>query len=108
VAKGNLNEKELVISSKSAVTVVVVAGGYPGAYGKGNPIRNLELVRGSVVFHAGTKLEGDRVLSNGGRVLAVSSTADTMEEALNLSYRNAEIISFDKMYYRTDLGFDLK
>lgn len=108
VAKGNLNEKELVISSKSAVTVVVVAGGYPGAYGKGNHIRNLELVRGSVVFHAGTKLEGDRVLSNGGRVLAVSSTADTMEEALNLSYRNAEIISFDKMYYRTDLGFDLK
>lgn len=108
VAKGNLNEKELVINSGTAATVVVVAGGYPGAYGKGATINNLESVQDSVVFHAGTKLEGDRVLSNGGRVLAVSSMANTLEEALALSYKNIDRITFDKMYYRSDIGFDLK
>ncbi len=108
VAMGNLNERELLISPKSAVTVVIVAGGYPGSYEKGKQIRNLETVKDSVVFHAGTRLEGEKVLSNGGRVLAVSSIADTMDEALKMSYKNAERIFFDKMYYRTDLGFDLK
>lgn len=108
VANGNLNEKELIISSKSAATVMVVAGGYPGAYERGKPILNLDKVKGSVVFHAGTRLEGDRVLSNGGRVLAVSSLADTMDEALKLSYLNTQCISFENMYFRTDLGFDLK
>jgi phosphoribosylamine--glycine ligase len=108
VAKGNLNEKELVINPGTAVTVVVVAGGYPGAYGKGATIKNLESVQDSVVFHAGTKLDGDRVLSNGGRVLAVSSMANTLEEALALNYKNIDRISFDKMYYRSDIGFDLK
>ena len=108
VAKGNLNEKELVINPGTAVTVVVVAGGYPGAYGKGAIIKNLESVQDSVVFHAGTKMDGDRVLSNGGRVLAVSSMANTLEEALALSYKNIDRISFDKMYYRSDIGFDLK
>ena len=87
---------------------MVVAGGYPGSYDKGKMIRNLAAVEGSVVFHAGTRLEGETVLSNGGRVLAVSSLANSMDEALALSYKNTERISFDKMYYRTDLGFDLK
>lgn len=108
VANGNLNEKELIISSKSAATVMVVAGGYPGAYERGKPILNLDKVKGSVVFHAGTRLEGDRVFSNGGRVLAVSSLADTMDEALKLSYLNTQCISFENMYFRSDLGFDLK
>jgi phosphoribosylamine---glycine ligase len=108
VAKGNLGDKELIVSTKSAATVVIVAGGYPGSYDKGKPIRYLETVKDSVVFHAGTKPEGDKVLTNGGRVLAVSSLADTMDEALKTSYKNAERIFFDKMYYRTDLGFDLK
>ena len=108
VAKGNLDEKELVINPGTAVTVVVVAGGYPGAYGKGATIQNLESVQESVVFHAGTKLDGERVLSNGGRVLAVSSMANTLEEALSLSYKNIDRITFDKMYYRSDIGFDLK
>ncbi len=108
VASGTLNEKELVIDPRTAVTVMVVAGGYPGSYDKGKMIRNLAAVEGSVVFHAGTRLEGETVLSNGGRVLAVSSLANSMDEALALSYKNTERISFDKMYYRTDLGFDLK
>ncbi len=108
VAQGNLNEKELVINPKTAVTVVVVAGGYPGAYDKGKKIKYLDTVEGSVVFHAGTKFDGDKVVSNGGRVLAISSLADTMDKALALSYKNTDRIFFDKMYYRTDLGFDLK
>ena len=108
VASGTLDEKELVMDPRTAVTVMVVAGGYPGSYDKGAVIRNLDAVEGSVVFHAGTRLDGETVLSNGGRVLAVSSLANSMEEALALSYKNTGRISFDKMYYRTDLGFDLK
>jgi len=108
VAEGNLDEKTLVIDSRTAVTVVVVAGGYPGNYEKGNKIKHLGSVEDSVVFHAGTKLEGEMVLTNGGRVLAISSLADSMDEALALSYKNTDKIFFDKMYYRTDLGFDLK
>lgn len=108
VAEGNLDKKSLVIDPRTAVTVVVVAGGYPGNYEKGNKIKHLGTVEDSVVFHAGTKLEGDMVLTNGGRVLAVSSLADSMDEALALSYKNADKIFFDSMYYRTDLGFDLK
>jgi phosphoribosylamine--glycine ligase len=108
VAEGNLDEKTLVIDPRTAVTVVVVAGGYPGNYEKGNKIKHLGAVEDSVVFHAGTKLEGGMVLTNGGRVLAVSSLAGSMNEALALSYKNTDKIFFDKMYYRTDLGFDLK
>ena len=108
VAEGNLDKKSLVIDPRTAVSVVVVAGGYPGNYEKGNKIKHLGTVEDSVVFHAGTKLEGEMVLTNGGRVLAVSSLADSMDEALALSYKNTDKIFFDKMYYRTDLGFDLK
>jgi phosphoribosylamine--glycine ligase len=108
VANGNLDEKELEINPGTAVTVVVVAGGYPGNYDKGETIKHLDMVEGSVVFHAGTRLEGDHVLTNGGRVLAISSMAGSMDAALALSYKNAGRIFFEKMYYRTDLGFDLK
>ncbi|HEY5510112.1 MAG TPA: phosphoribosylamine--glycine ligase [Prolixibacteraceae bacterium] len=108
IAKGNLHEKELVIDKRTAVTVMIVAGGYPGSYDKGKPIQYLENVEDSVVFHAGTKKKGDQIVTNGGRVLAVSSVANTMDEALALSYRNARRIVFDKMYFRSDIGFDLK
>ena len=108
VAEGNLDEKELSISPDAAVTIVVVAGGYPGNYEKGANIEIPEIVSGSVVFHAGTRPEGERVLTNGGRVLAVSSVAKTMNEALSLSYKNIERIRFDKMYYRSDIGSDLR
>lgn len=108
VAAGNLNEIELLIDPRTAVTVVVVAGGYPGNYEKGKVIKNLDKVEDSVVFHAGTRLSGEEVLTNGGRVLAISSIGITMEEALALSYQNTGRISFEKMYFRSDLGFDLK
>lgn len=108
VAVGNLHERELQIDRRTAATVMVVAGGYPGSYDKGKTIQYLENVEGSVAFHAGTKMDGDRVVTNGGRVLAISSVAETMEEALALSFKNAGRISFEKMYFRSDIGFDLK
>lgn len=108
VSEGTLDTKGLKISPDTAVTVVMVAGGYPGSYDKGKPIRNLELVHDSVVFHAGTRMVGDTVITNGGRVLAVSSIAISMDDALETSYKNAEKIIFEKVYYRTDIGFDLK
>ena len=108
VAQGNLDERELVTDLRTAVTVMVVAGGYPGNFEKGHLIKNLGSVEESVVFHAGTRLRGAEVLTNGGRVLAVSSVGNSMEEALSKSYKNIERIAFEKMYYRTDVGFDLK
>ena len=86
---------------------MLVSGGYPGSYEKGKNITGLDDVEGSVVFHAGTKADGTKVLSNGGRVLAVSSYGQSLKEALEASYRNAERISFEGKYYRSDIGFDL-
>ncbi|MFW5756652.1 MAG: phosphoribosylamine--glycine ligase [Tangfeifania sp.] len=106
-ADGTLNKKEIEIDEKVAATVMLVSGGYPGSYEKGKEITGLDLVSNSIVFHAGTKPEGRKVLTNGGRVLAVSSMGSNRIEALVNSYRNAEIIQFDKKYYRKDLGFDL-
>ena len=74
---------------------------------KGKTIFGLDLVKDSVVFHAGTKAEGDKVVTNGGRVLAVSAWGSTLYEALEVTYRNAGLISWNGMYYRTDIGFDL-
>ena len=81
---------------------------YPEAYEKGKPISGLESVKSSVCFHAGTTMSGEKVVTSGGRVVAVSSYGDTIFDALSTSYASAEGISFDKCYYRTDLGFDLK
>ena len=107
VADGNLDTKEIEIDERSACTVMMVSGGYPEAYEKGKEISGIDNVEGSIVFHAGTKLDGDKVLTAGGRVLAVTSYADNFEEALKLSYENIDKISFDKHNYRTDIGFDL-
>ena len=107
VAEGNLNEKELEFDERSAVTVMMVAGGYPGAYTKGEVITGIDTVEDSVVFHAGTKFDGDKVVTNGGRVIAVSSYGSDMKAALAVSYKNADKISFAGKYYRKDLGFDL-
>ncbi len=107
VAKGDLAERELVIDSDSAVTVMMVAGGYPGAYEKGNVITNLENVSGSILFHSGTKMSGNKVVTNGGRVIAVSSKGKDFRAALKLSYQNASKIEFKNRYFRKDLGFDL-
>jgi phosphoribosylamine--glycine ligase len=107
VAKGDLNRRKIRIDERSVASVMLVSEGYPGNYEKGKEIFGLDQVTDSVVFHAGTKYENGTVLSNGGRVLAVSSMGQTLYEALETSYRNAGRISWDGIRYRTDIGFDL-
>ncbi|MFY7670600.1 phosphoribosylamine--glycine ligase [Tenacibaculum sp. MEBiC06402] len=108
VANQNLEEKSFSVTDKTATTVMLVSGGYPEAYEKGKEIAGLENVEGSLVFHAGTKNDGDKIVTNGGRVIAVTSFGDTIEEALKISYNNIDKISFEKINYRKDIGFDLK
>lgn len=107
VADGTLSEKQVVFDERTAVTIMQVSGGYPEEYGKGKLIKGLEQVADSIVFHAGTKLNDGQLVTNGGRVLAISSYGATKEEALSVSYRNAAIIKFENQYYRPDIGFDL-
>ena len=107
VAEGNLNEKEVVFDERTAVTVMLVSSGYPEAYEKGKEITGFENVKDSIVFHAGTTRKDGKILTNGGRVLAISSYGKNKDEALKQSYKNAEMIFFDKKYYRRDIGFDL-
>lgn len=107
VANQTLHEKEFSVTSQTATTVMLVSGGYPEAYEKGKQITGLDAVDGSIVFHAGTKPAGDEVLTSGGRVMAITSFGDSIEEALGKSYRNIEKIHFEKMNYRKDIGFDL-
>jgi len=106
-AEGRLGEMEIELDDETVATVMLVSGGYPGSYEKGKEISGLDKVKKSVVFHAGTKLDGEKVLTSGGRVIAVSSYGASMKEALETSYRNAELIDFDGKYYRSDIGFDL-
>jgi phosphoribosylamine--glycine ligase len=107
VTNGTLSQAECEIDERVVAAVMLVSGGYPGDYEKGKKISGLESVRGSIAFHAGTIADGDNVLSNGGRVIAVSSYGSTMQEALSASFENAAKIRFDKMYYRKDIGKDL-
>jgi len=87
---------------------MIASGGYPGNYEKGKIISGLDQTENCVVFHAGTKLADQKVITTGGRVVAVSSWGESMQEALDGSYLNARRISFEKMYLRPDIGFDLK
>jgi phosphoribosylamine--glycine ligase len=108
VAGGNLNEKILEIDSRSAVTIVLASGGYPESFEKGKEIFGLNMEQeNTVIFHAGTKKEGEKILTNGGRVLAISSLGKTKNDARLASLAMAEKISFDKKYYRTDIGLDV-
>ncbi len=107
VGEGKLNEKTLELDPRFATTVMMVSGGYPEAYEKGKVMTGIEAVEDSIVFHAGTKLEGTEVQTNGGRVMALTSFGDTMNEALAKSFANAEKVNFEGKYYRTDIGFDL-
>jgi phosphoribosylamine--glycine ligase len=107
VATETLSTRMLEIDDRFATTVVMVSGGYPEAYEKGKKIEGFQNVEDSIVFHAGTDERNGDVVSSGGRVLAVTSYGKTMDEALRTSYRNIGKISFDKAYYRKDIGFDL-
>ncbi|MCB0452306.1 MAG: phosphoribosylamine--glycine ligase [Aequorivita sp.] len=103
----NLNEISIEIDERAATTVMLVSGGYPEDYEKGKEISGLENVEGSIVFHAGTKSENEKTLSNGGRVMAITSLDVDFRKALKKSYQNIEKLGFDRMQYRKDIGFDL-
>jgi len=107
IAQGDLDKRVLVTDPRAAVTVMLVSGGYPGDYEKGKVITGLDQVEGSLVFHAGTKQDGQEVLTNGGRVIAVSSYGATKAAALSKSFANAGKIQFEGKYFRSDIGFDL-
>jgi phosphoribosylamine--glycine ligase len=107
VANQTLDQVSLEIDERSATTIMVVSGGYPEDYDKGFEITGLEKIQDSIAFHAGTKLENDKVVTNGGRVIAITSFGANFQEAIKKSYQNIEKLHFDKMYYRKDIGFDL-
>ncbi len=107
VAEGNLNEREITFDERAAVCVMLVSGGYPQAYKKGYPITGIDEVEGSIVFHAGTALKNGQVVTNGGRVIAVSSYGKDKAEALAKSFQEAQKIKFTDKYFRSDIGADL-
>ncbi len=107
VAQGTLGECSVEFDPRHAVCVMLVSGGYPGAYDKGFPISGLDEVEGSVVFHAGTAQKDGQVVTAGGRVIAVSSYGATKAEALAKSFQEAQKIQFEKKYFRSDIGTDL-
>ena len=104
---GTFSEKDLNINEQAATTVMLVSGGYPEAYEKGEAISGTEYIKESIVFHAGTKKENEQLKTSGGRVIALTSFGENIEEALTKSFASAEKISFKGKYYRKDIGFDL-
>jgi phosphoribosylamine---glycine ligase len=107
VANQKLHEVTLEIDSRSATTIMLVSGGYPEDYEKGKVISGIENVTDSIVFHAGTKIQNNQVVSNGGRVLTITSFGENFQEAIKKSYQNIDKLYFDKMYFRKDIGLDL-
>ena len=107
VSKQELGKVDLELDDRFCTTVMLVSGGYPEAYEKGKQITGVDKVENSIVFHAGTKMNGESLVTSGGRVIAVSSYGDTMKEALDKSFANAKVIEFEGKYFRKDIGFDL-
>lgn len=107
VAEKKLNEKNIEIDERSAVTVMLVSGGYPENYEKGKEIKGWEDIDNSIIFHAGTITKDKKLLTYGGRVMAVSSYGNSKAEALAKSFANAQKIQFENKYFRSDIGFDL-
>jgi len=107
IGDGTFSEKDLEIREEVATTIMLVSGGYPEAYEKGKKITGIEKVNNSIVFHAGTKQEGEVVKTNGGRVIALTSFGENMNDSLKKSFDSAEKIAFEGKYFRKDIGFDL-
>jgi phosphoribosylamine--glycine ligase len=107
VVNGTLDQKQFDVYPVNCATVVLVSGGYPGSYVKGKHIFGLEAISGSMLFHAGTRKEEEITVTNGGRVIAVTSAGKSIQEAVSKSLRNAEIIQFEGKYFRKDIGGDL-
>ena len=106
-AKGELKEKSIAIDPAYAVTVMMVAGGYPGEYAKGHVISGLPGTGGALIFHAGTRFSGNNVVTNGGRVIAVTGKGIGLEESRKKAYESISGISWTDVYYRKDIGVDL-
>ena len=107
VAEGTLNQCNVEFDERAAVCVMLVSGGYPQEYKKGYEISGLENVKDSIVFHSGTAVKDGKIVTNGGRVIAVSSYGKDKAEALQKSFEEAQKIHFKDMYFRHDIGFDL-
>ena len=107
IDEDKVGEFEVEEDERAAAAIIVVSGGYPQAYEKGKKITGVEQTEGSLIFHAGTRMDGDDLLTNGGRVIAITSYGETFQDALTLSNQNAEIIQFEGKNYRRDIGFDL-
>lgn len=107
MSKGTLSEIEIDIDNRAATTIMLVSGGYPEAYEKGKEIFGLDEVKDSIVFHAGAQSRDGKVVTSGGRVMAITSYGSNYEEAIKKSYQSINQLCFDKMYYRKDIGFDL-
>ena len=108
ISNGSFSEVDFNISEDVTTTVMLVSGGYPEGYMRGKEITGFDEVEDSVMFHSGTKNSDDKILTNGGRVLAITSFGNNIEEALNKSFKNAEKINYEGKYYRKDIGFDLQ
>ncbi len=107
MANQTLDQITIEVDDRAATTIMLVSGGYPEAYEKGKEITGVENVKDSIVFHAGAKLDNNAIVTSGGRVMSITSYGETYEEAIKKSYQSIEEIKFDKMNYRTDIGFDL-
>nr|WP_321221269.1 phosphoribosylamine--glycine ligase [uncultured Psychroserpens sp.] len=107
ISNERLNDIDIEIDERAATTVMLVSGGYPEAYEKGKEITGLENVEDSIAFHAGATIKDDKIVTSGGRVMAITSFGNTYQEAIKKSYQNIDKLHFDKMNYRKDIGFDL-
>lgn len=107
MANGTLDKIDIEIDERAATTVVLVSGGYPEAYEKGKEITGIENITNSIPFHAGAQLKDGKIITSGGRVMAITSYGETYQEAIKKSYQSIEKLQFDKMNYRKDIGFDL-
>jgi phosphoribosylamine--glycine ligase len=105
-ANGWLHRVDVFTQDQASATVFLVSGGYPGSYQKGKVISFLESVQGSTVFHAGTRMVDGQVVTEGGRVLAITSHGETIQDAVRLSLENAERVEFEGKYYRRDIGWE--